>query len=730
MKEGIFFQLIADELKINLIQVKNTIELLDADSTVPFISRYRKEKTGNLDEEQIREIQDRVQYLRVLYARKQTILKTIKEQGKLTPDLEDKINRTIKLQELEDLYLPYKPKKRTKATIAKEKGLESLAQIILAQELIEGDLKNIAFAYVDPDKGVNDTGEALAGARDVIAEIISENADIRKKIRQFTFDTGLITSSVKSNDASREYEMYFDYNEPIRTIPPHRILAINRGDKEGSLKVGISIDIDEVYKIISNEYIVNPHSIFFDELNIAVKDSYLRLIAPSIQREVRSEIRENADGHAIEVFSLNLRNLLMQSPVTNKILMGIDPGFRSGCKVAVIDKIGKYIEGTTIYPHPPQKEYFESKTTVRDLVEKYDVEIIAIGNGTAGRETESMVAELVNELKSERELVYIIVNEAGASVYSASKVAKDEFPDLEASMRGNISIARRLQDPLAELVKIDPKSIGVGLYQHDVNQKSLTSALQDVVESCVNQVGVDLNTASISLLQYISGITAKSASNIVAYREKIGPFKNREELKKIDGIGDVAFQQAAGFLRILNTDNPLDATSIHPESYIATWKLLKKFTISDINQGGRQLQSKIKNEKINLEIIAKEIECGVLTLEDILKDLEKPGRDPREEMPKPIFKSDVLKMEDLREDMILKGTVRNVVDFGAFVDIGVKQDGLVHISEMTNKFIKSPHEVVGVGDIIEVKVISIDLNRQRVALSMKVNSDVNNENRS
>jgi len=723
MPEEYLLQLIADELQLKLIQVRNTVEMLDNDHTVPFISRYRKENTGSLDEDQIREIQEKIRYLRTVEARKDTILRSIDEQGKLTPELKRKIESTFKLQELEDLYLPYRPKKRTRASIAKERGLEPLAQIILAQEITTGDWEEVCAHYINPEKDINTAAEALSGAKDIVAEIIAENAELRKTIRNLTYKNGLIHSTMKETPEGREYEMYKDYKEPLKKIPPHRILALNRGDKASYLKVEIDIETKQILDIIEQEYITNSQSIYFDILQDIIKDSYIRLIAPAIQRDIRNELTDKAENHAISVFSINLKNLLMQPPIKNKRLIGIDPGFRTGCKVAIIDETGKYLEGTTIYPHPPQKEYFEAKSILRDLVARFKIDLIAIGNGTASRETELMVADLIKEIKDESNVVYVIVSEAGASVYSASEIAKDEFPDLEASMRGNISIARRLQDPLAELVKIDPKSIGVGLYQHDVNQKALSEALNNVIESCVNQVGVDLNTASKSLLTHISGLNNRNAEKIVAYREKVGAFKNRLELKKVEGIGQTAFEQAAGFLRITDGNNPLDATSIHPESYVVTEKLLEKFSVSDVHHGGRELKNSLKDKNTSIEDLAVEIGCGYPTLVDILDDLEKPGRDPRDEMPKPIFRIDIMKMEDLKEGMILKGTVRNVVDFGAFVDIGVKQDGLVHISNMTNKYIKSPLDIVQVGDIIDVKVLSIDLERERIALSMKIDRD-------
>jgi len=719
MQEEFLYQIIADELQLKLIQVRNTVEMLDDDNTVPFISRYRKERTGSLDEEQIRDIQERIKYLRTVEARRETILRSINDQGKLTPELKRKIENTFKLRELEDLYLPFRPKKRTRASVAKEKGLDPLAQIILAQELTAGDWREVCAQYINPDKDINDIEEALTGAQDIVAEIISENAELRKTIRNLTYKTGLIHSTIKEKEETREYEMYTDYKEPVVKIPPHRILALNRGEKASFLKVEIEIETEQILDVIRQEYITNNQSIFFDILHETIKDAYIRLISPAIQRDIRNELTEKSENHAIDIFSVNLKNLLLQPPVKNKRLIGIDPGFRTGCKVAIIDETGKYLEGTTIYPHPPQKQYFEAKSTLRDLVSQYKVDLIAIGNGTASRETELLVADLIKEIQDEGSVVYVIVSEAGASVYSASKTARDEFPDLEASMRGNISIARRLQDPLAELVKIDPQSIGVGMYQHDVNQKALSEALNNVVESCVNQVGVDLNTASKSLLTHISGLNSRSAAKLVAHRDTVGPFKNRQDLKTVKGIGQTAFEQAAGFLRIADGENPLDATSIHPESYKVTEKLLKKFSVNDVRHEGRDLKKKISEDNIPIEDIAREIDCGYPTLVDILSDLEKPGRDPRDEMQKPIFRSDVMKMEDLKEDMILKGTVRNVVDFGAFVDIGVKQDGLVHISNMTNKYIKSPLDIVQVGDIIDVKVLSIDLERDRIALSMK-----------
>ncbi|MGD9486483.1 MAG: Tex family protein [Calditrichaceae bacterium] len=717
MTDSEMLQLIAGELELNLIQVKNTVELLDTGNTVPFISRYRKEVTGSLDENQIRDIEERIQYLRALEARKETILKSIDEQGKLTPELKGKILKALKLQEVEDLYLPYKPKKRTRATVAREKGLQPLADMILNQEIISGIPEDYAAQYVNPDKEVNTAEDALNGAMDIVAETVSDDADVRKVTRKITFDDGLIIVEGKKMQERTPYEMYYDYSEAVSKIPPHRILAINRGETEGILKVSFDVQIERITSEIEHLYIKNKASIFTEQLSLAIKDSYNRLVAPSIFREVRTALTEKADEHAISVFATNLKNLLLQPPVRGKMIMGIDPGFRTGSKVAVIDKTGKYLEGTTIYPHPPQQKYFEAKSTVRSLVNKYGVDIIAIGNGTASRETEQMIADVIAEMKDEKKLSYIIVSEAGASVYSASKVAQEEFPDLEASMRGNISIARRLLDPLAELVKIDPKSIGVGLYQHDVNQRKLAHTLGQVVESGVNSVGVNLNTASASLLRYVSGLTSRTAENIVKHRDNNGPFRDRSELKTVDGIGAVAFEQAAGFLRIPDGDNSLDNTSIHPESYNATKMMLQKFQISDIREEGKKLRSKINSEKIELSDLLAELGIGEPTFRDILLNLEKPGLDPRDEMPKPILKSDVLKMEDLKEGMVLKGTVRNVVDFGAFVDIGVKQDGLVHISRMAKRYVKNPMEVLAVGDVIDVKVVSIDFERGRIGLT-------------
>ncbi len=717
MSEERMVEVIAEEMNLRPVQVKNTIALLDEDNTVPFIARYRKEATGKLDEEQIRAIQSHINYLRNLEERKQTVLKTIDEQGKLTDELRARICAVLKMQELEDLYLPYRPKRRTRGTVAKAKGLEPLAMMIREQEITEGTPEELALPFVDEEKGVASVEEALQGARDIVAEMISESADIRQLVREYTYRRGNLRSEAKNPEARSVFEMYYDYSEPVKSIAPHRVLAMNRGEKEGVLRVSIEVEKEPLLKLLKARIITEPLSIFTSHLEEAILDAYERLIAPSIEREIRSAVTEKAEDHAIRIFAKNLRNLLLQPPIKGKRIMGIDPGYRTGCKVAVIDETGKYLEGATIFPHPPQEDRDGAKRILFDLANKHFVDIIAIGNGTASRETEQLVAELIKEKLPD--VVYTIVNEAGASVYSASPLAKQEFPDLEASMRGNISIARRLLDPLAELVKIDPKSIGVGLYQHDVNQKKLTEALDTVVESVVNYVGVDLNTASWALLRHVSGLNLRLAKNIVAYRDENGIFRNRRELLQVPGMGPKAFEQSAGFLRIPESDNLFDNTAIHPESYEAAEKLLEELEL-DINLvkvNGALIRQKMREKNLKLADLAGKLDVGEPTLEDIVENLEKPGRDPRANMPKPIFRSDVLKMEDLREGMILKGTVRNVVDFGAFVDIGVKQDGLVHRSEM-GKNVRNPLDVVSVGDVIEVRVLKVDLERERISLSM------------
>lgn len=710
--------LIASELGIQTHQVKNTVELLDAQNTVPFIARYRKEMTGSLDEEQIRTIQDRMHYLRNLEDRKNTVLKSIEGQGKLTPELAQKIEAAMTLREVEDLYLPFKPKKRTRATIAREKGLEPLAHLILEQEITEGDPLAIASEYVDDEKGVATAEDALAGARDIVAERISDDADIRTAIRALTFESGQAASAAVAPEAARDYEIYQEFSEPVKTIPPHRILALNRGEKEGMLRVWIDVEEEEVIRKIESICIRNQKSIFTKELRKAISDGYRRLLAPAVKRDVRRTLTEKADQHAIDVFAVNLKALLMTPPLRGKIILGIDPGYRTGCKVAVIDKTGKYVTGDTIYPHPPQSKWEEAKNTVQRLMDEHGVDVIAIGNGTASRETEKLAAEIIHE--SNRDIQYTIINEAGASVYSASSIAQKEFPDLEASMRGNISIARRLADPLSELVKIDPKSIGVGLYQHDVDQTKLTESLDRVVESCVNAVGVNLNTASSSLLRYVSGINSRVAEHIIAYRENHGEFKRRDELRKVGGLGDHTFLQSAGFLRIPDSDRFFDSTAVHPESYESAQRLLDHLNLDvhDVRSDGTVVRKTIRQKKLSLDSLAQQCGCGLQTLTDIIDSLEKPHLDPREAMDSPILRSDVMSLDDLYEGMVLKGTVRNVVDFGAFVDIGVKQDGLIHLSQMAKKYIKHPLDVVSVGDVVEVKVLSVDKERGRIGLSM------------
>lgn len=723
MTEQDFFKRIADEESIRVEQVQATVALLDDENTVPFIARYRKEVTGGLDEIKIIAIQDRMRYLRLLEERKQTVLKSIEEQGKLTDELREKISGAMKLQEVEDLYLPYKPKKRTRATVAKEKGLEPLAQRMWGQQDITGEIEQIAAEYVSEEKGVASAHEALSGACDIVAEWVSDDAETRKLVREMTWEHGTLRSEARDPENLDVYEMYKDYRDPLKKVVPHRTLAINRGEREGFLKVAVEAPVPEILADMEKRFLTNPACIFTDHNRSAIKDSYDRLISPAIERELRNQLSEVADEHAITIFATNLRNLLMQPPTQGNVIMGIDPGFRTGCKVAVIDKTGKYLEGDTIYPHEPQKRWDYAKQQLLAHVRKHNVTIIAIGNGTASRETEQLVAELIKEAadgENPIELRYTIVNEAGASVYSASELARQEFPDLEAAQRGNVSIARRLLDPLSELVKIDPKSIGVGLYQHDVNQSRLAESLDRVVESCVNAVGVDLNTASSALLRYVAGVTRSVADNIVAYRNQQGGFTSRQELLEVKGIGPKAFTQCAGFMRIPNADTFFDSTAVHPESYSAAERFLTILELTpEMVRTQRQLfNAKIKTLGRSLTEIAAECGVGLPTLEDIIAAMEKPDRDPRDEAPKPIFRQDVLKMEDLKEGMILKGTVRNVVDFGAFVDIGVKQDGLVHLSAMSHKYIKSPLEVVAVGDVIDVRVLRVDTEKGRIGLSM------------
>lgn len=725
-----FSPIIAKELNIKSDQVDSVIQLFQEDATIPFIARYRKEKTGGLDEDVLRQIEERLNYLTLLEERRETILKSIEEQGKLTDELKDKINACTKLTELEDLYLPYKPKRKTRGTIAKAKGLEPLALFIIQNPDFKGDFEAKLSEFINEELGVNSIEEALQGAKDIIAEMINEDAEVRKLTREYLQENSSVKSEKakeKSTDKVSEkqqekdkkeiYLIYYDFVIEITKIKPYQILALNRGEEEKALKISFVFDYEDIHKKIRSKYFEYKDSFFMDIINEVIEDSFNRLLYPSLEREVRGILTEVADVHAIEIFAANLKALLLQPPLAKKIIMGIDPGFVSGSKVAVIDETGKYLEGVTIYPHPPQNRTEEAKKIVLHFVNKYKVDVIAIGNGTASRETEQLIADIIkeNNLKTK----YVIVNEAGASVYSASAVAKKEFPELEASQRGNISIARRLLDPLAELVKIDPKSIGVGLYQHDVDQKHLAGKLDDVVESCVNYVGVNVNTASASLLTYVSGLNKRIAENVVKYREKIGKFSKREDLKEVSGLGDKAFEQSAGFLRIPDGENPFDNTSIHPESYEAAEKLLKMFDVPlfKIKDSGAVIGLMV--QKKGTKKIAEELSVGEPTLIDIIENLKKPGRDPREELPLPILRSDVLKMEDLEVGMKLKGTVRNVVDFGAFVDIGVKQDGLLHISQIANRYVKNPLDIINVGDVVNVTITGVDKQRGRISLSMK-----------
>ena len=707
-------KIIADELSIKLSQVDAAVKLIDEGNTIPFISRYRKEATGALNDEQLRNLYDRLTYLRNLEEKKATILSSIEEQGLLTDELKAQINDAMTMVVLEDLYRPYRPKRRTKASIAKEKGLEGLANIILLQ-MTKKPLNEEAKAYLNPEKEVNTIEDAINGAKDIIAENISDDADYRMWIRKYTFNNGSIVSKAKDEKAESVYEMYYDYSEAVKKVPGHRVLAMNRGEAEKVLTVKISVDEEQIIKYLESKVIVNNNENTAPQLKEAITDAFSRLIFPSIEREIRNELTEKAEDSAINVFGKNLEQLLLQPPVSGHVVLGWDPAFRTGCKLAVVDATGKVLDTTVIYPTAPQNKVEESKKTVKALINKYGISLISLGNGTASRESEVIIADIIKEADSHVE--YAIVNEAGASVYSASKLATEEFPNFDVGQRSAASIARRIQDPLAELVKIDPKSIGVGQYQHDMNQKKLSDALTGVVEDCVNKVGVDLNTASAALLEYISGINKTLAKNIIEYRETNGRFKNRKQLLKVPKLGPKAYEQCAGFLRILNGENPLDATSVHPESYEITNKLLDKlgFSVSDIKTG-LKLSDMIKDKKK----LSSELSVGELTLSDILKELEKPGRDPREDSPKPALRSDVLSLEDLREGMILKGTIRNVIDFGAFVDIGVHQDGLVHISQICEQYIKHPLEKVSVGDIVEVKVLSIDMAKKRIALTMRL----------
>ena len=705
-----------EELKIGRHQVEAAVKLIDEGNTIPFIARYRKEATGSLDDEVLRNLDERLKYLRNLTEKKEQVIASIKEQGKLTPELEAQIQAAATLVAVEDLYRPYRPKRRTRATIAQEKGLAPLADTIMLQMTRE-PVESLAQEYISEEKGVATAEEAIAGAKDILAERISDEADYRTYIRNITMNQGTIQSSAKDEKAESVYEMYYQYEESIKKTAGHRVLALNRGEAEKILTVKIIAPVEQILLYLEKKVIRKDNQYTMPILRDVVADSYSRLIAPAIEREIRSDMTEKAEDGAIKVFGKNLEQLLMQPPIVGKVVLGWDPAFRTGCKLAVVDETGKVMDTVVIYPTAPQNKVEEAKTILKKLIKKYNISLISVGNGTASRESEQVIVELLKEISEP--VQYIIVNEAGASVYSASKLATEEFPQFDVGQRSAASIARRLQDPLAELVKIDPKSIGVGQYQHDMNQKHLGEALQGVVEDCVNKVGVDLNTASAPLLEYVSGINKALAKNIVAYREEHGAFQSRKQLLKVAKLGPKAYEQCAGFMRIQGGQNPLDGTSVHPESYEAAGNLLKKlgYHPEDIGAGGiKGIGKKI----VDYKKTAQELDIGEITLQDIVKELEKPARDPRDEMPKPILRTDVMEMKDLTPGMILKGTVRNVIDFGAFVDIGVHQDGLVHISQMTNKFIKHPMEVVSVGDIVEVKVLSVDLAKKRIALTMKI----------
>ena len=706
---------IATELEVKNWQVEAAVKLIDEGNTIPFISRYRKEATGALNDEQLRKLGERLAYLRNLEERKATVLSSIEEQGKLTDELKKQIEAAETMVVVEDLYRPYKQKKRTRAIIAKERGLEGLASIISLQ-MTGKPITEEAKAYVNPEKDGPDEAAAIAGAMDIIAEEISDSADYRIKIRDLTFKEGLLTSTAKDSEAQSVYEMYYNFQSALNKLTGYRVLAINRGEKEKILTVKIEAPVDRILAYLEKQVIVRDNPNTTQILKDTIADSYERLIAPSIEREIRSSLTEDAEDGAITVFGKNLEQLLMQPPIAGKTVLGWDPAFRTGCKLAVVDATGKVLDTVVIYPTAPQNKVEEAKAVLKKLIKKYNINLISCGNGTASRESEAIIAELIHEIPEN--VQYVIVNEAGASVYSASELATEEFPNFDVGQRSAASIARRLQDPLAELVKIDPKSIGVGQYQHDMNQKKLGTALDGVVEDCVNRVGVDLNTASAPLLEHISGINKTIAKNIVAYREANGRFITRKDLLKVPKLGAKAFEQCAGFMRIRDGKNPLDSTSVHPESYEKAALLLEKegYTPDDIITGNiKGLSNSIKDYKK----LASELEIGELTLRDIVKELEKPGRDPRDEMPKPVLRSDVMSMEDLKPGMILSGTVRNVIDFGAFVDIGVHQDGLVHISELTNKkYVKHPMEIVSVGDIVQVKVLNIDIAKKRIQLSM------------
>ncbi len=720
---------LAKELGLKVSHVRATVELIDEGNTIPFIARYRKEVTGGMSDVVLRDLEERLTYLRNLEERKQEVIRLIEEQGKLTEELREEILSADVLQRVEDLYKPYKQKKATRASKAKEKGLEPLAVIIRLMEQTEGTPLEVAMPFVchDPElieagKGAATAEEALAGAADILAESIADDADLIQEVRKKTFEEGQLVSEAADPEESTVYDMYYDYSEALSKIPNHRILAINRGEKEKKLKVKVKAPVEAILDMLKKQMIRNERSIFLELMEATVEDAYKRLMAPSIERELRNQLTERAEKDAVKVFAKNTESLLMTPPVKEARVLAIDPGYRTGCKVTVLDETGKLLAYTTIYPTEPKRDIAGATKTILALIEKYKTNVIAIGNGTASRETETFIADLIRE-SGIKDLQYTIVNEAGASIYSASKLATEEYPDLDVTTRGAMSIGRRLQDPLAELVKIPPRHIGVGQYQHDINQVLLDEALTKVVEDCVNRVGVDLNTASPSLLSYIAGINSTIAKNIVAYREEKGRFRDRSELKQVPRLGEKTFKQCAGFMRISDGSNPLDATAVHPESYDAAELMLEKLNIdkSEIARGGsKQIDQKISETYGSLDKLAEELDIGKMTLADIVSEIKKPARDPREGMPPVVFRSDVLSIEDLKPDMELTGTVRNVVDFGAFVDIGVKNDGLVHISQLSHKFVKNPMDVVSVGDTVKVKVLSVDLEKQRVSLTMKL----------
>ena len=719
-------QKLASEFKLRTAQVEHTVDLIDEGNTIPFIARYRKEVTGGLSDVTLRDLDERLKYLRNLEERKEEVIRLIDEQGKLTEELREEIMKAEVLQRVEDLYKPYKQKKATRASKAKEKGLEPLAVIIFAQLKTDGTPEETAEPFINAEKDVNTAEEALQGACDIIAEMIADDAEITKYVREKTFSTAVIATEAADPEEKTVYEMYYDHQEALSKIPNHRVLAINRGEKEKKLKVKVTVDAEKMHEAIARSVIKNEKNIFYGLLQNTIADAYKRLMAPSIEREMRNLLTERAEAEAVKIFAKNTESLLMTPPVKGKRIIAIDPGYRTGCKVAVLDETGKLKAYTTIYPTEPKNDIKGTEATLKKIIEKYNTDIIVIGNGTASRETEEVVANFIK--KEGYEIQYTIVNEAGASVYSASKLAAEEYPDLDVTTRGAMSLGRRLQDPLAELVKIDPKSIGVGQYQHDINQKLLEGALTNVVEDCVNRVGVDLNTASPSLLSYIAGVNMGIAKNIVAYREEHGRFNNRKELMKVPKLGEKAFNQCAGFMRITEGENPLDATSVHPESYGAAQAMMEKLGVDPeaVQSGGdKDMEKKIKAaypaKSLNQSIAAMASDLGVgeMTLTDIIEEMKKPARDPREDAPPVIFRNDVKSFEDLKIDMEMTGTVRNVVDFGAFVDIGVKNDGLVHISQLSDKYVKHPMDVVSVGDTVKVKIISIDYDKKKVGLTMK-----------